>query len=355
MVKRIKRGWPSVSLIAMMVTLSGCGTSDLANNESPSGSDPLVFASATPLPKTDPVAPSGSITSDSERMQALRRIMHDQTRTMAAYTAVRDQQEDLFYTAVAAIEEGLRLGAPLGSPALLDHWQTAANASQQIGLALNQLNTAIATYLPAIEEAEALRAPFAATLRSQQDSAQDELRRQKGLMEFENNKLVILHQAIAQGLAPPPPLEPILSAEDEAFSIDGPGDESAAMTEEKELDAETPPDLPPEITLESKLAAVSPLVIIRFSRPNIVFRAQLNDALQQAKALNPEGQIHLVAVAPQRKTGQEQLLAQAESHQYAQSILRAVQALGVPTENIRITAQTSQTADSSEVHIYADE
>lgn len=345
----MKRGLPNATLIAMALALPGCGSTDLAGQAPLSESKPLVLASPSLLPVAGTDAQPAADTPNADRLRALQRIVQDQARAMDTYRSVRDQQQGFYYTALTAIEEGLRLGTLTDNPDLLEHWQSAARASQHIDLALIQLQKAFATFSPAIKEAEALRAPFAATLRGQQDTALDELRRQKGLVEFESQKMEILRQAIAQGRVPPPPLQPAIAAENELPSPD----KSTSKTDG--LEPETPQSLSQKNIIAASIAVSPPLLIIRFNRPNIVFRAQLSDAVHRAKILNPEGRIHLVAVAPLRKTGQEQLLAQAESHQYAQSILRAAQTLGVPPENIRMTAQTSNTTAISEVHIYADE
>ncbi len=345
--RRVRRVWSNAARAAMALTLSGCGSTNQTEISAPSGNGPLILSSPSLLPITNAEEPN------ADKLRALTRIVQNQTSAMNAYRVVRDFQQDRYYSAITAIEEALRKGGAMDNPTMLEHWRTAAHASQQIDLALFQLQGAFATYLPFIGEAQALSIPVAAILRGQQDAALDELQRQKGLMEFERQKLRALRQDIAQGLEPLPPLQPTIAVDNGATTPEESIDAPAAAEDEPGL--HTGKFLIREATPEVKEITASPLAIIRFNRPNVVFRAQISDAIQRAKSATPKGRIHLVAVAPLRKTSQQQLLAQAESHQYAQSIRRAVQTLGIKPKDIRITAQTSKAVSSSEVHIYTDE
>lgn len=334
-----KRRKGALLTLALALVLSACG-----------GRDPAARAPDAAVAPAPPRPPRATPhLSDAPQRAALLSIARDQNRALASYQTVRAQQEQIYYAAVTQIEEALRRGAPAGSPALTTLWQSAAQALQHLGQALEGLQKILAAR-PIIAQADTRGIPAAAALLEQLDGAQDELHRQQGLITFEREKMAALQKNIAAGMATPAPLAPAQKAPDTAVENTRAAGRNAAVTQ-----VTAPETAPPEDDRPAATAQTPPLAIIRFNRPNVVFSAQLRDAVEHAQSLTASGHIHLVAVAPHVKSMQDQLLAQAASYQYALSIQRAVEALGIPAQAVRLTTHTSPSATSSEVRIYAEE
>ena len=115
--------WPGAALIVITLALPACGSTDRAGKTAVTKNSPVMMAPS--------LAPATAVdTPDADRLQALRRIVQDQSRAFEAYKLVRDQQQELYYIDLSVIEEGLRLGTPADKRTLLEHWQSASRASQ---------------------------------------------------------------------------------------------------------------------------------------------------------------------------------------------------------------------------------
>jgi hypothetical protein len=95
-----------------------------------------------------------------------------------------------------------------------------------------------------------------------------------------------------------------------------------------------------------------PLVVIRFDRPNVAYEQALYSALSGALTRRPSATFDLVAVAPQSGSPAEVTSAQNRSKRDAERVLRSMSEMGLPMDRVRLSAMTSPSAQSNEVHVY---
>ncbi|MBT5414479.1 MAG: hypothetical protein HOK81_07765, partial [Rhodospirillaceae bacterium] len=99
-------------------------------------------------------------------------------------------------------------------------------------------------------------------------------------------------------------------------------------------------------------ASGRPLVVIRFDNPNVQYEEALYTAMSRALERRPSATFELVAVAPTKGSSGEIALASANSKRQAEQVLRSLTNMGLPTDRISLSATTSSSARSNEVHIY---
>ncbi len=91
-----------------------------------------------------------------------------------------------------------------------------------------------------------------------------------------------------------------------------------------------------------------PLVIIRFDRDDVEYEDALASAASQALQRFPNAQFDLVAVAP--ATGTQ--ATQESSRRYAEQVMRSMSGMGIPANRLTMSATTTPTVASEEVHIF---
>ena len=95
-----------------------------------------------------------------------------------------------------------------------------------------------------------------------------------------------------------------------------------------------------------------PLVVIRFDRKNVKYEQPLYNAISRALQRRPNAMFDLVAVAPNEGSTARATLAASASKKHAESVLRSLSDMGLPLERVRLSALTSNNAQTNEVHLY---
>jgi hypothetical protein len=95
-----------------------------------------------------------------------------------------------------------------------------------------------------------------------------------------------------------------------------------------------------------------PLVVIRFDRPDVPYQQALYTAVKKAQERKPSAHFDLVAVAPSNGSPAQVQLAQSRSKRYAQDVLRTLSDMGLPSDMVSLSATTSGSTSTNEVHIY---
>ena len=92
-----------------------------------------------------------------------------------------------------------------------------------------------------------------------------------------------------------------------------------------------------------------PLVVIRFDRQDVEFEPAVYQAVSRALERRPDAIFDLVAVSP--GTG-SQGLSSGSARRNAEQVLQSLSGMGLPSDRVMLSAMSSATAQSSEVHIY---
>lgn len=96
----------------------------------------------------------------------------------------------------------------------------------------------------------------------------------------------------------------------------------------------------------------SPLVVIKFDRPNVDYQQILYAALNQALQNRPGAGFQVVAVAPTRGTAASVQMAQSTARRHAQDVVRSMTDMGVPATRLNVASTTDPGANASEVRVF---
>ena len=99
-------------------------------------------------------------------------------------------------------------------------------------------------------------------------------------------------------------------------------------------------------------ASSTPLVVIRFDRPNVQYEEALYSALAQALEQRPGATFDVVAVSPTSGTAADLALAQSAARKNAGEVLSTIRDMGVPGNRLGLSASARPDAYSSEVHVF---
>ena len=100
------------------------------------------------------------------------------------------------------------------------------------------------------------------------------------------------------------------------------------------------------------LAGRRPLVVIRFDRKNVAFEQALYNVVSRTLERQPNTSFELVAVAPASGGAARVALNSNKARRNAEKVMRALQRMGLPPQRIALSAKTSRSAQSNEVHLY---
>lgn len=98
--------------------------------------------------------------------------------------------------------------------------------------------------------------------------------------------------------------------------------------------------------------AGSPLVVVKFDRPNVDYQQVLYAALNQALQNRPGANFQVVAVSPTRGTAASVQIAQSTARRHAQDVMRTMTDMGVPATRLNVGSTTDPNATSSEVRVF---
>ncbi|HEY8255398.1 MAG TPA: hypothetical protein VIG39_12190 [Rhizomicrobium sp.] len=96
----------------------------------------------------------------------------------------------------------------------------------------------------------------------------------------------------------------------------------------------------------------SPLVVVRFDRPNVDYQQILYAALNQALQNRPSASFQVVAVAPTRGNAASVQMAQSTARRHAEAVMRSMTDMGVPATRVGVASTTDPLATVSEVRVF---
>jgi hypothetical protein len=108
---------------------------------------------------------------------------------------------------------------------------------------------------------------------------------------------------------------------------------------------------PTGVGLQSSFAG-TPLVVVKFDRPNVDYQQILYAALNQALQNRPAANFQVVAVAPIRGTAASVQIAQTTARRHAEDVMRSMTDMGVPATRVGVASTTDAGATTSEVRVF---
>ena len=265
---------------------------------------------------------------------------------------VSDSQR--YHGAVSAINARLQVGTTPGNPVLVQQFNQALSDRKRIGDDIANMNlltssvtddSTLAAFL-----AENTRAAFRLS------GAIDQDHQQLAILEDEVNRTVVLIDRLLKELT-----EDIQRQTDyvstERSNLNTlsaavkSGELMGASLSNRALTAATSGNLNGRRTTRN-LPSSRPLAIIRFDRANVEFDQPLYKAVSKALEQRPNATFELVAVAPSSGGTARVALNSNKARRNAENVMRSLQRMGLPPQRIAITARTSRSAQTNEVHLY---
>jgi hypothetical protein len=96
----------------------------------------------------------------------------------------------------------------------------------------------------------------------------------------------------------------------------------------------------------------SPLVTIRFDRPNPSYQQQLYSAVSTALDRRPNATFDLVAVAPAQGSAGQVALSSSAAQRNAEAVLRSLAEMGLPANRVKLSATSSKDVDIAQVELF---
>jgi hypothetical protein len=289
--------------------------------------------------------------AELNRMQGNVSKSNDDLQKVRAKT-VGDSQR--YHNSVGSINARLQVGTTPGNPILVEQFNQALTLLDQIGEDISNMNvvisqvtgdSALANFL-----AEKTRAAFRLS------GAVDEDHRQLAILEDEVNRTVVLIDRLMKELSEDIQRQTNYVATERSnlntlSSSIKTGEILGASLTNRALNAATNgmPRGPrsPRSTLGRR-----PLVVIRFDRPDVAYDQALYSAVSRALERRPHATFELVAVARASGGAARIALNTNKAWRRAESVLRSLQRMGMPAQRVGLSARTSQTAQTNEVHLY---
>ncbi|HTH17037.1 MAG TPA: hypothetical protein VL974_10320 [Magnetospirillum sp.] len=294
-----------------------------------------------------------SLRGDLQQLQAML-TRHNQTLQAIRNDTVQDSQR--YHGTVAAVNARLQVGTTPGNPILNQQWNAAQGELDRINedvLKMTRLanevtsSSALSAYL--LESVRAAR---------QLSGAVDEDHRQLRILEDETNRTVVLIERLLTELSDDINRQQNYVANERtnlntlALAIKNgqlygssfaarPGAGFAPAS----FDA-------PVAAPRAAVTSDTPLVTIRFDKPNVSYESALYAAVKGALDRRPSASFDVIAVSPTGATPGSQALGATAVRRNAESVVRSLTNMGLPSSRIRVSQTTSAAAQTGEVQVF---
>lgn len=312
-------------------------------------------------PTNTPGTPTGTFVGQKIQQQRaelvrLQGLISSHNAELQQNRADMIQQSRAYHQLVAQVNARLQVGTTPGNPELQAMWNQAQGELDKLDGSIARLNrltnatagdASMAVYL-----LDSTRATYALSGAVDEDHRQiailedeinrtvvlierllnelsEDLQRQNNYLAGERRNLQLLAVAVKNGELYGPSLY------NRPFVGTGPTQTSAAST---------PAPQPQPIGTRR------PLVVIKFTRPNVEYDQQLYAAVSQALDRKPDAMFDLVAVSPSKPgTG---ATSAASARRQAEGVMRSLANMGLPANRVTLSATNSAQAQVNEVHLY---
>lgn len=271
-------------------------------------------------------------------------------------------QAATYYASVATIETQLQAGTTPGNPRLLQKYQTARQALDQMSGSAQTLND-VSTQLASLAShagylSESVKATYGLSGAVEEDHVRlekiedganavsalidrmltnvtDDITRTNGYIARERNNMRTLSAAIESGSM----LGKNLSSRtfDAGPMGDGQGGAAAATTPSSG---------------GSVLGGPRQLVKIRFDHPNVNYEQPLYNAVSDALKKYPNARFALVAIHPARGNAAQIAIETTKARRASENVLRSLSQMGVQPDRVDLSAAAGDDANSSEVRLF---
>ena len=321
------------------------------------GSPPTLNSTNFIPPNITPGQQTGTFVGQKVRMlrSELKRMQSEITSQNNSLQQIRRQTKSnaqLYHKSIGSINSRLQVGSTPGNPFLVRQWNIGQQQLSKIDGDIGKMNSlanavsgssTMSSYL-----LETTRAAYGIT------GAVEEDHRQLAILEDEVNRTVVLIDRLLNELS-----------EDIARQSAYVSNERSNLTtlslaiKNGELlgsslanRAYAPRN---NSSMNNRLDPVSnrsPLVVIRFDRPNIQYKQALYTAVNQALKRRPDAGFDIVAVTAAQGSSARITVESNKAKRNAEAVLRSLSEMGLPLDRVRLSSKTSRSARSNEVHVF---
>ena len=246
----------------------------------------------------------------------------------------------------ARITTRLQIGTTKGNPELVSEWNSAQTSLDTLSANINQLNALGTDVTGDSSGAHFALDQISATFNV--SGAVDEDHRQLSVLEDETNQTIVLIDRLLKEVSDDIQRQTAYAAnERNNLTV------LAGSIKNGELFGGTPGLTAAAAASNLQFAASgTPLVVVRFDRPNVDYQQVLYAALNQALQARPNANFQVVAVAPTRGNAASVQIAQTTARRHAQEVMRSMTDMGVPASRMNVASSTDPSAANSEVRVF---
>jgi hypothetical protein len=293
-------------------------------------------------------AVSASIASLRNQVMSLEDHISGNAQRLAGLHSQASENATQYHEAKARITARLQVGTTRGNPELVAEWNTAQAALDQLTVNINALNALGGDVANDSSSAHYILDQITATFNV--SGAVDEDHRQLSVLEDETSQTIILIDRLLKSVSEDVQRQTAYAANERANLTTL----ASAIKNGELYGAELgTPMLASQSSPVSQVAySGTPLVVIRFDRPNVDYQQILYAALSQALQSRPGAGFSVVAVSPTRGTVEAVQLAQTSAKRHAQEVMRSITDMGVPASRLQVASSTDPAATASEVRVF---
>lgn len=325
---------------------------------------PAVNAKRPPALSTTKVPPIG-ISNNSksssfvgqkvrELRTELRRLQNsvsENNRRLQDVRAKTVSNSTRYHNAVATINARLQVGTTPGNPILVEQFNQAIANLEKISediSGMNKLTTGVTSNSTlAAFLAENTRAAF------QLSGAVDADHQQLAILEDEVNRTIVLIDRLLKELSEDIQRQTnyVSTERSNLNTLSASIKTGEILGQSLSSRASAVPAASRSVTSRSTLGR-RPLVVIRFDRQNVAYDQAVYNAVSRALERQPSASFELVAVAPSDGSAARVALNSNQARRNAENVLRTLQRMGLPPNRVSLSARSSNSVQTNEVHLY---
>ena len=246
----------------------------------------------------------------------------------------------------ARITTRLQIGTTKGNPELVSEWNSAQASLDTVSANINQLSALGTDVTGDSSTAHFALDQISATFNV--SGAVDEDHRQLSLLEDETNQTIVLIDRLLKEVSDNVQRQTAYVGNERAnLSI------LSSSIKSGELYGGSPGLTAAAASNNLQFASSgTPLVVVRFDRPNVDYQQILYAALNQALQSRPNANFQVVAVSPTRGNAASVQIAQTTARRHAQEVMRSMTDMGVPASRLNVASSTDPAAAASEVRVF---
>jgi hypothetical protein len=371
--QRLKKGLFLAFALTAGLSLAACadidsmfgGESDMSASDAPTAADagapPTAAApvAAAVVPGAAPVATITPVNIDAgpdtgtavnKTIQSIRAQVAGLQQKLAAnygrLTDLRNQGAGAagsYQEAKAHITTRLQVGTTRGNPELVAEWNTAQGQLDSLSANVNALNALGTDVTNDSSTAHYALDQIGATFNV--SGAVDEDHRQLQLLEDQTSQTIVMIDRLLKETSDAIQRQTAYLANERANLTTL----AAAIKSGDFYGGGVTAGLGGNLQSAS---AGTPLVVVKFDRPNVDYQQVLYAALNQALQNRPGANFQVVAVSPTRGTAASVQIAQSTARRHAQDVMRSMTDMGVPATRLNVASTTDPSATSSEVRVF---